>query len=115
MYRVGVIGDRDSVMGFRALGLYVMVAEDRESILRHLEAVLDDGFAVVYITEHAAVLVPEELEAARTRKIPAFVPIPSTRGTLGIGMAQVKDTVKKAVGVDILGFDRATEGKETDR
>ena len=106
MYRVGVIGDKDSVMGFRALGMAVMVAEDREAVLAYLEDILDEGFAIVYITEHAAALVPEELASLRARKLPAFVPIPSTRGTLGIGMAQVKETVKKAVGVDILGFDR---------
>jgi len=106
MYRVGVIGDKDSVMGFRALGLAVMVAEDREAVQAHLSTLLEGGFAIVYITEPAAALVPEELELFRSRKLPAIVPIPSTRGTLGIGMAQVKDTVKKAAGVDILGFDR---------
>ena len=115
MYRVGVIGDRDSVMGFNALGMVVMVAEDRAAVLAWLDDVWKGDFAVVYITEHAAVLVPDELEALRARKVPAVVPIPSTRGTLGIGMEQVKQTVRKAVGVDILGFDRPADHKETDR
>jgi len=115
MYRVGVIGDRDSVMGFRALGLVVLVAETREEISAAVQEALRQDCAVLFITEHAAVLVPDVLEALRLRKLPAVVPIPSTRGTLGLGMEQVKETVKKAVGVDILGFDRAPEGKETDR
>ena len=115
MYRVGVIGDRDSVLGFRALGMVVLPAETREEILAALEETLKEDCAVVFLTEHAAALVPDRLEQLRERRIPAVVPIPSTRGTTGIGMGQVKETVRKAVGVDILGFDRAPEGKETER
>ncbi len=105
MNKVAVIGDRDSVMGFRALGMVTMEALTRAEILTCLRQVADDGYAIVFITEPAAALVMDEIAALRARRLPAVVPIPSTHGSLGIGMEQVKETVKKAVGIDILGFD----------
>lgn len=105
MHRVAVIGDRDSVMGFRALGMETMEAVSRAQILQCLHRSVEEDFAVVFITEHAASLVMDEIDILRPRRLPAVVPIPSTHGILGIGMEQVKETVKKAVGVDILGFD----------
>lgn len=105
MNQVAVIGDRDSVMGFRALGMATIEAVSRAEILEGLKRTVAEGFAIVFITEHAASLVMEEIDGLRSRRLPAIVPIPSTQGTLGIGMEQVKDTVKKAVGIDILGFD----------
>ena len=103
--RVAVIGDRDSVMGFRSLGMEALEAVSRSDILEKLSRVCSGAYGVVFITEHAASLVLDELENLRARRLPAVVPIPSTQGTLGIGMEQVKESVKKAVGVDILGFD----------
>ncbi len=105
MHRVAVIGDRDSVMGFRALGMESMEAVSRAEIVACLRRAVAEEFAVVFITEHAAALVMDEIDAMRPLRLPAVVPVPSTQGILGIGMEQVKDTVKKAVGVDILGFD----------
>ena len=57
MYKIAVVGDRDSVLGFKALGLEVC---------------------------------------------PAQILIPGKEGSLGIGMANVKTAVERAVGADIL-------------
>jgi len=105
MNRVAVIGDRDSVMGFRALGMESMEATSRADILAYLDRVVGEEYAVVFITEPAAALVMDKIAELRPLRLPAVVPIPSTHGSLGIGMEQVKETVKKAVGIDILGFD----------
>lgn len=105
MHKVAVIGDRDSVMGFRSLGMESMEATSRTQILECLRQAVSGDYAVVFITEFAASLVMDEIDEMRPRRLPAVVLIPSTNGTLGIGMEQVKETVKKAVGVDILGFD----------
>jgi len=102
MYKIGVIGDKDSVLGFKALGLEVFPvagAPEGERVLRHLA---EQQFAVVYVTEQLAADIAKAIEEYNGRIFPAIIPVPGNRGTLGIGMQGLKKTVERAVGADIL-------------
>ena len=87
-YKIAVLGDKDSVLGFKALGLDVFPAESAEEAKRTLHALAKENYAVVYLTEGYAT--------------PAIILIPGKDGSLGIGMANVKRAVERAVGADIL-------------
>ena len=102
MYQVGVIGDRDSVIGFRALGMKVIEAGDAGAAAQHLRYLVDHDFAVIFITEVLAEANSDLLRELRSRKLPAIIPIPSMTGSTGLGMRQVRESVRKAVGFDIL-------------
>ena len=54
MYKIAVIGDRDSVLGFRALGLDVFPIEDTDAGRRTLHRLAQEDYAVIYITEQLA-------------------------------------------------------------
>ena len=54
MYRIGVIGDRDSVLGFQALGLEVCPAENAEEARQALHRMAKENFAILYLTEQLA-------------------------------------------------------------
>lgn len=105
MYQVGVIGDRDSVIGFKALGMTVRVAETGERAAELIRQMADDMFAVIYITEPLAEENQSLIKGLRQQPLPAIVPIPSITGSTGLGMRQVKESVRKAVGIDL--FDSA--------
>ena len=49
-----------------------------------------------------AQLAQEAINYYATATFPAIIPIPSNKGTLGLGMKKVKANVEKAVGADIL-------------
>ncbi len=109
MYQVGVIGDRDSTMGFRALGMTVLEAvsgPEAESLVRQL---VDEQYAVIFITEELADANLPLLRELRERKLPAVIPIPSVMGTTGLGLRQVRESVKKAVGMDIFAHDETVQ------
>jgi V/A-type H+-transporting ATPase subunit F len=102
MYKIGIIGDKDSVLGFKAVGLSVFpVAQpsEAEKILRKLAG---EQFAVIYITEQVARDITPVIGEYSDRMFPAIIPIPGNQGTLGIGMKGVKKSVERAVGADIL-------------
>ena len=52
-YKVAVVGDRESVMGFRALGLDVFPAEPERAEAVFRDALRQEGqpYAIIYITE----------------------------------------------------------------
>ena len=103
MYKIGVLGDKDSVMGVRALGLAVEACESTEQAREKLKSMAESGFAIIYITEQLADGLARELEEYREQLVPTVIPIPSNQGSLGLGMANVKKNIERAVGADIIG------------
>ena len=102
MNRIAVIGGRDSVLGFRALGLETCIAETGEQAKAAIHRMAKESYAIIYLTEHLAAQIPAEIERRRGELTPAVILIPSREGSLGIGTAGVHAAAEKAVGADIL-------------
>lgn len=102
MYKIGVIGDRESILGFKAVGLEVFPCDDGEEGRKILKKIAKEDFAIIYVTEQLFQYMGEEAEQYLDSRIPAIIPIPSKDGSLGIGMDSVKKSVERAVGADIL-------------
>ena len=102
MYKIAVLGDQDSVLGFKALGLDVFPAETVDAAKSTLHRLAKEDYAVVYLTEQLARYMGEELARYKDDLTPAVILIPGKEGSLGIGMANVKKSVERAVGADIL-------------
>lgn len=103
MYKIGVIGDYDSICGFAALGLDIFPEEDAGAAEATLEQLASSGYGIVYITEQY--ISQATMDKYRTAQLPAVVPIPSVRGSNGFGTACVKRYVEQAVGSDIIFND----------
>ena len=103
-YRVAVLGDRESVMGFRALGLDVFPAERENAAEVFASALHAEGqpYAIIYITEELIAPLKEQIAAVKEHMVPAIIPIPSKNGSLGLGMNALTDAVERAVGANIL-------------
>ncbi len=101
-YKIAVLGDRDSVLGFKALGLDVFPVETAEEGKRTLHRLARENYAVVYLTEQLAVNIQDEVDRYKDDLTPAVILIPGKEGPLGIGMTNVKKSVERAVGADIL-------------
>lgn len=102
MYKIAVLGDRDSIYGFAALGLEIFPVQDKEAGARALRQLADQGYGVIYITEELAAGLEEEMARYRESLLPAVIPIPGVRGNTGMGIAMVKRSVEQAVGSDII-------------
>ncbi|MBR5614804.1 MAG: V-type ATP synthase subunit F [Clostridia bacterium] len=103
MYKgVAVIGDRDSIYGFSSIGLSIFPVSDREDGLEKFRQLCRGDYAVIYITEALAAEIEEEIEKVSESMCPAVILIPGVFGNTGRGKAQVRKSVEKAVGSDIL-------------
>ena len=101
MNKIGVIGGRDSVLGFRALGLDTCIAENGEQAKAALHRMAKENYAIIYITEHLAAQIPAEIERRREDVSPAVILIPGKGGALGLADRALHDAVERAVGADI--------------
>lgn len=102
MYKVAVLGDRDSIYGFAALGLDTYPAENREEAAKILKTLADSEYAVIYITERMQAELESEIDRYVSQYLPAIIPIPGVSGNTGKGMRNVKKSVERAVGSDII-------------
>lgn len=102
MYKIAVMGDRDSIYGFAALGLDIYPAAQKEEAAKLLKKLADGRYAVIYITEALQAVLEDEIDRYRTEQIPAIIPIPGVTGNTGMGMLSVKKSVEQAVGSDII-------------
>ena len=102
MYKVGIIGDKDSIMGFLALGIDIFPAYEADEIKRNIRDLVEKEYAIIYITEQASLLVQEYIARYKDNRLPAIIIIPGIGGSMGIGMNEVRESVKRAIGADIL-------------
>ncbi len=102
MHKVAVVGDRDSVLGFRALGVKVFTALEATETRRIVDKLAKDNYGIIFITEQLAQLIPETIERYNNEITPAVILIPSNQGSLNIGLDRINKNVEKAVGSNIL-------------
>ena len=102
MYKIGVVGDKDSILAFKALGIDVYPAVEAEEARKTIDKMAHDNYAVIFLTEQLAEHLDETIERYNKKLIPAIILIPSNQGTLNIGKQKISDYVEKAVGVNIL-------------
>lgn len=100
--RIGVIGDRDSILAFKALGMEVFDAKTGVEAGQMLRRLIKEDFAVVLITEDLAAENAELIKRYKPMAYPAIIPIPGIYGTNGFGLNGIRQDVEKAVGADIL-------------
>jgi V/A-type H+-transporting ATPase subunit F len=101
MYRIAVMGDRDSIYGFSALGLDIFPVAEEEAAVT-LKKLAENHYAVIYITEALANAAVEVIDKYKDKNTPAIILIPGITGNTGAGLANVSKAVEKAVGSDII-------------
>ena len=103
MYKkIGVVGDKDSVLAFKALGIDVFPVVEADEARRIVDNCAKNDYAVIFVTEQIAQKIEETITRYNEELLPAIILIPSNQGSLNIGLKRISDSVEKAVGVNIL-------------
>lgn len=105
MLKIAVIGGRETVMGFKALGLEtypVLDAAEATQTLRSLTRESED-YAIIYIEENLALQLSHEIDKFKDSPTPAIILIPGRDGSMGLGLSALNAAVERAVGTNILG------------
>ena len=97
-----VIGDDETVLGFRLVGVAGSVVGEREDALLALrEAVKDKEIGVVLVTEKVAAAIRDEVEARLYGLgFPLVLEIPDSSGP-DPERPDIEEIVRKAIGVSI--------------
>lgn len=112
-YKTAIVGPKDVISGFKALGVIPFDATDGEEALDILKKIKrgnenesseNEKFAVILLIESVAEKIPEdEFEKITRGALPAIIMLPGLEGSTGAGVAKLKALAERAVGSDILG------------
>ncbi len=114
-FGIAIIGRREEILGFSAVGLTIFPAETGEvarEILFDLKRALTDEthtigtpkFAIVFVMEEfIRSLTQEELTKLSAGALPSIISLPGNSGSTGYGNEKIRRIVEKAVGSDIFG------------
>lgn len=101
MHRIGVVGDKDSILAFKALGVDVFPVITREEARKAVDNLAGEEYGIIFITEQIAALIEETIERYNRELLPAIILIPNNQGSLGIGISKINEYVEKAIGSNI--------------
>ena len=104
MYKIGVVGDKDSILFFKAVGMdvYPVIETEVEENRKLIDGLAREEYGIIFITEQIAQSISETIDRYNNKTTPGIILIPSNAGSLGIGLARVRDNVERAVGMNIL-------------
>lgn len=103
MYKIAVLGEKDCIIGFSALGLDIFPVEEADEAQQTLRRLAKNGnYAIIYVTESLYEPLSHEIERYKDSLTPAVILIPGSGGSSGIGQTTLDAAVERAVGANIL-------------
>ena len=102
MYKIAVIGDKDSVLAFKILGVDVFITLDAQEARKTIDRIAKENYGIIFVTEQLAKDILETIKRYNSKVIPAIILIPSNKGSLNIGLANIDKNVEKAIGSKIM-------------
>lgn len=104
-YKIAIIGNKESILGFKALGLETFNANSTQEAVRILfKLKAENVYAIVFITEDlASDMEKDDYKKLSVGALPAIIPVPGSKGLTGYGIKRIGKMVEQAIGSDILG------------
>jgi len=100
---MAAIGDYEMVLPFQAVGIkpVALDAAKRAHFGEILEGLARENYAVVFIQENLFIDFIKKVEEINDSYDTSVLPLPGVLGSTGAGLASIRNSVEKAVGMDI--------------
>lgn len=79
MHKIGVVGDKDSILSFKALGIDVYPVITKEEARSTIDEMASNDYGIIFVTEQIATLVENTIERYNREVLPAVILIPNNQ------------------------------------
>ena len=113
-HTIAIIGPKDIILGFKAIGVHTFFASNAEATLAQLQMLKMDKiegkelprYAIIFILEsHAKNMPIDDYKKLTADPLPAIIALPGPEGSTGFGLERLGQIVEKAIGSNILKGD----------
>lgn len=102
MHKIAFIGDRDTLIGFKLLGISLFSTNQKDEAIEILNKLTKEEYAVIFVTEDIACQIVNEIEILQKTSFTSITVIPSKLEKKYLGQKILRKNIEKAIGTDIL-------------
>ena len=102
MYKIALIGNRDTIIGFKLLGVSLFPTTKKDEAVEILTKLVKEEYGVIFVTEEIARQLVEEIETLQKTFFTGITIIPSKLEKKHLGQKMLRKNIEKAIGTDIL-------------
>jgi V/A-type H+-transporting ATPase subunit F len=107
MFKAVAVGEKNLILGFKGVGLEIVPIDDNTKLMHELNILArDPEIGLVLVTESMAKDAPQAIEEFRGRSSAILTIIPSHEGSRHLSFLEMRKSVERSLGVDILGKDQ---------
>lgn len=99
--KMAAVGSYDTVLPFQAVGIRPFVAETNEEVAAVVSRLTRENYGVIFVEERQFVAQASLIDSLVQEYASSIIPIPGIRGPIGVGLSAVRNSVERAVGMDI--------------
>lgn len=101
--KLAVVGDYESALPFQSVGVepHYVDGEKRSEFPSLIAGLARSGYAVIFLLEDLYFQHKALIDELNEQNSVAIIPIPGLKGSQGVGINSIKDSVERAVGMDI--------------
>ena len=100
MYKIAAFGDKESISIFSSVGIDTFIFSESQRAGEKIKEVAVN-YGIIFITETLGRDLKQIIDSYRDLITPAIILIPSSKGSNGDALMQIRESVIKAVGTDI--------------
>jgi len=102
MYKIALMGNRETIIGFKLLGISIFPVNKKEEAIEILNKLVEGEYAAIFVTEDAASQIIEEIDILQKTSFASITIIPSKSEKKYLGLKILRNNIEKAIGTDIL-------------
>jgi V/A-type H+-transporting ATPase subunit F len=103
--RIAVVGAREQVLPYLAIGATVFITDDREAAKKAVIEFAEKMHPVILVSDDLIREMEDILNRFSSSPIPSITAIPGKFGGPSFSDERMKSIVKKAIGLDISGLN----------
>jgi V/A-type H+-transporting ATPase subunit F len=100
--KIAVVGAKDAVLAFKAVGAEVFPETDPFRVRDTLKALARADYSVILIAEGQAAEARDLIKRLNGRAYPVIISIPGGAGGSGLGLQALRESMIRAIGADLL-------------
>jgi V/A-type H+/Na+-transporting ATPase subunit F len=106
MPKAVAVGEKHLILGFKGVGFEIVPIDESEKLMHELNALSRDSeVGLVLVTESMAEGAPGAIEEFRGRSSAVLTIIPTHEGSKHLSFGEIRKSVERSMGIDILGKD----------
>lgn len=100
--KLAILGEKKSILGFKALGVETFGIGKREDFFRALQEIETGKYAILFITEEIAKNYERDLEKFYQKTLPAVLIIPGISKRTEKGKETLRKIIERALGSEMI-------------